>query len=198
MFKITLFFASIFGTLALIVWGITSYLMVDDLAKCDMPNPLISACAPADAIVAVSGGDTPARTDEAIKLYLDGWAPTLVFSGAALDTTGPSNAEAMKRQALAAGVPESAILTDSESRDTAQNASRTFRLLEDKKRIILVTSPYHQHRASLEFEHVFGQGVDIVNHPTSTDRMWPETWYLTANGWWLAVSETVKTFIVSL
>jgi uncharacterized SAM-binding protein YcdF (DUF218 family) len=198
MVKITLFFATIFGCAALLIWGTTSYLAIDDLAKCDAPDPRVAACAPAEAIVAVSGGDTPARTDEAIKLYLDGWAPILVFSGAALDTTGPSNAEAMKRQALAAGVPESAILLDSDSMDTAQNASRTFSLLADKRRIILVTSPYHQHRASLEFEHVFGQGVEIIDHPTPTDRMWPETWYLTANGWWLAVSETVKTFIVSL
>jgi uncharacterized SAM-binding protein YcdF (DUF218 family) len=198
MFKITLFFASVFGALALTVWGVTSYLAIDDLAKCNAPDPLVVACAPAEAIVAVSGGDTPARADEAIRLYLDGWAPTLVFSGAALDTTGPSNAEAMRRQAIAAGVPESAILIDSDSMDTAQNASRTFSLLADKRRIILVTSPYHQHRASLEFEHVFGQGVDIINHPTPNDRMWPETWYVTANGWWLAVSETVKTFIVSL
>lgn len=198
MVKITLFFATIFGCAALLVWGITSYLAIDDLAKCDAPDPMVAACAPAEAIVAVSGGDTPARTDEAIKLYLDGWAPLLVFSGAALDTTGPSNAEAMRKQALAAGVPESAILLDGDSMDTAQNASRTFSLLADKRRIILVTSPYHQHRASLEFEHVFGQGVEIIDHPTSSDRMWPEAWYLTANGWWLAVSESVKTFIVSL
>lgn len=193
-----MFFAGIGAFLALIVWGITSYLSIDELKNCAVPDTFTAQCAPADAIVAVSGGDTPARTEEAIKLYLDGWAPLLVFSGAALDTTGPSNAEAMKRQAIAAGVPENAVLTDDQSMDTAENASRTFKLLADKDRIILVTSPYHQHRASLEFEHVFGQGVEIVNHPTPTDRQWPETWYVTANGWWLAVSEVIKTFIVSL
>ena len=40
-------------------------------------------CRKADAIVVVSGGDTNARTDEAIKLYKEGWAPLIVVSGAA-------------------------------------------------------------------------------------------------------------------
>ena len=49
----------------------------------------------ADVIVAVSGGDTQARTEEAVKLYKDGWSHNLIFSGAALDANGPSNARAM-------------------------------------------------------------------------------------------------------
>lgn len=198
MLKIIFFFGSIIGLFALTVWGVTAYLVVDDIASCQGPDPLVAQCAPADAIVAISGGDTPARAEEAIELYHQGWAETLVFSGAALDMTGPSNAAAMRKQALAAGVPETAILIDEASVDTAQNASRTFNLVKDSRRIILVTSPYHQHRASLEFERVFGEGVEIVSHPTQTDRMWTKTWYLTSNGWWLALSETAKTFIVSL
>jgi len=42
-------------------------------------------------------------------LYKHDWAKLLIFSGAAADKTGPSNAEAMKRQALAAGIPSSDI-----------------------------------------------------------------------------------------
>jgi uncharacterized SAM-binding protein YcdF (DUF218 family) len=193
-----LFFGSIAALLALIVSGITSYLVIDDIAQCPTPDPLVAQCAPADAIVAISGGDTPARAEEAIKLYHAGWAPTILFSGAALDTAGPSNAAAMRRQALAAGVPESAIVIDETSTDTAQNASRAFILLQGSDRMVLVTSPYHQRRANIEFQQVFGQGVEIVDRPTQSDHIWTKTWYLTANGWWLAVSETAKTFIVSL
>ena len=57
-----------------------------------------------DAIVAISGGRTTVRADKAIELYKKGYAPLLIFSGAALDD-GPSNAFAMRDQALAAGVP---------------------------------------------------------------------------------------------
>jgi uncharacterized SAM-binding protein YcdF (DUF218 family) len=159
---------------------------------------LIAKCAPADAIVAVSGGDTPARAEEAIRLYQAGWAPKIVFSGAALDTSGPSNAEAMRHQAIAAGVPARDVITEGASADTEQNAVRSFALLTDADRLILVTSPYHQHRAALEFHKVFGDSVQIVNRPTQTDHIWTNTWYLTTTGWWLSLSETIKTFMVSL
>lgn len=198
MLKLISFFSTIIGIFALAAWGVSSYLVVDDLAACEAPTPLVAQCAPADAIVAVSGGDTPARAEEAIKLYMNGWAPRLVFAGAALDTSGPSNAAAMRKQALAAGVPDSAILLDETSADTAQNASRTFTLLQDARRIIVVTSPYHQRRAGVEFKKAFGDSVTIVNHPTTTDHVWTGTWYLTSTGWWLGLSETVKTFVVSL
>lgn len=199
MIKLVSTGVAVVAFIALVIWGINSYLTVDDLSTCGTaPNTLVAKCAPADAIVAISGGDTPARAQEAINLYKQGWAPKLVLSGAALDQTGPSNAEAMRKQALAAGVPEDAILLDETSADTEQNASRTQALLSDAKRIILVTSPYHQHRASLEFQHIYGSDVDIVNHPTYSDHLWPSTWYLTTTGWWLALSETAKTAFVSL
>jgi uncharacterized SAM-binding protein YcdF (DUF218 family) len=70
-------------------------------------------------------------------------------------------------------------------------------LLQSAHRIILVTSPYHQRRASIEFGRIFGDNVDIANHPTPSDHAWPPTWYLTSAGWWLALSETVKTVVVS-
>lgn len=198
MLRLTAFCAGILGVVAVIVWGIQSYLVVDDLASCTTPDPLVAKCAPADAIVAISGGDTAARTQTAIELYRAGWAPKLVFSGAALDTSGPSNAAVMRKQALLAGVPDGAIITEETSTDTTQNASQTMALIKDARRIILVTSPYHQHRASLEFAHVFGSGVTIVNHPTSYDWQWPALWFLTPNGWILAIFECIKTAAVSL
>lgn len=198
MLKLILILGGVAALFVLAVSSINAFLTIDDLAKCTVPSPLSGTCAPADAIVAISGGDTPARTQEAIKLYKAGWAPVLVFSGAALDTSGPSNAAVMRAQALAAGVPGDAIIIEETAVDTTQNASHTLQLLGGAHRVILVTSPYHQHRASLEFEHIFGATVDIVNHPTPTDHTWPPTWYLTSTGWWLALSEVVKTAVVAL
>lgn len=174
--------------------AIPLYLAPDDLRKCGKPEPTAS-CGIADAIVAVSGGDTPARTAEAIKLYEEGWADTLIFSGAAQDTSGPSNAEAMKKQALSSGVPERAIVTEEFSRTTAENALNTSRFIveQDLKRVVLVTSAYHQRRASLEFGSRLGPAVTIVNHPVATDKHWPGFWWWTSfRGWWLAVGELVK------
>jgi uncharacterized SAM-binding protein YcdF (DUF218 family) len=184
------------GVLA--VNAIGAYLGPDDLKDCVEPDTLNTKCAPADVIVAISGGDTQARTNEAIKLYKAGWAPKLIFSGAALDTSGPSNAEAMRKQAIKAGVPESALLLDQRAQDTTQNAQGTLELLDQKEtRLILVTSPYHQRRASLEFGRVLGGRVKIINHPTPTDRMWGPRWWASLNGWWLALTETTMSLVIS-
>ena len=74
---ITIIF-SVLGALAIgFFFGIGYYLSPqDNLAK-------------VDAIVAISGGETDARTAEAIKLYKDGWATHIIFSGAALDPNSP-------------------------------------------------------------------------------------------------------------
>ncbi len=64
-----------------------------------------------DAIVAISG-DTGARADTAITLWKAGWAPLIVFSGAAIDPESVSSAEIMRREALRQGVPESAVLAE--------------------------------------------------------------------------------------
>lgn len=188
------------GLLGLALWGaitgVENLLSVDDLKDCSKPVLADPKCAPADAIVAVSGGDTSARVAEAIKLYKDGWANQLVFSGAALDQSGPSNADAMRSQALKAGVPDSAIITEGESLDTAENAFRTSVLIGTSDRIIVVTSPYHQRRAGLEFQYFFGDTVKVLNHPTQHDRQWQNYWWSNSSGWTLAISESIKTLFV--
>jgi uncharacterized SAM-binding protein YcdF (DUF218 family) len=64
------------------------------------------------------------------------------------------------------------------------------------KRIIVVTSEYHQRRAGLEFQYFFGKDITIVNHPTRHDRLWPQYWWTSLRGWSLALSESVKTVFV--
>ncbi|MFZ1458632.1 MAG: YdcF family protein [Candidatus Saccharimonadales bacterium] len=179
----------------LVIFVVPSYLGPDDLKDCAKPQP--GTCAAADAIVAISGGDTTARTGEAIKLYKEGWGNRLIFSGAAADKTGLSNALAMKKYALGLGVPESDISIEEFSQTTAENAVNTGLFIHDNniKRIILVTSAYHQKRASLEFRARLGSDVEIINHPVAHDRQWGEWWWATPSGLWLAFSELVKILI---
>ena len=173
------------------------YLGPDDLSRCQekpVANDLNDACRPSSAIVAISGGDTTARTEEAIKLYKNGWAPKLIFSGAAQDKSGPSNAAAMKQIAISEGVPEEAILIEEASVNTEENARNTRNLVKNNNlnRIILVTSAYHQRRASLEFRKRIGNEVVVFNHPVAHDKQWSSNWYATPAGWWLALGELVK------
>lgn len=67
----------------LVIFGLGSYLSPDDLSKCpEQPNGE-GTCQKADAIVAVSGGNTSIRAAEAIELYQNDWAEYIIFSGAA-------------------------------------------------------------------------------------------------------------------
>jgi uncharacterized SAM-binding protein YcdF (DUF218 family) len=185
---------TLLGLVIFIITAISIYLSPNELRACPAPEPA-GTCGRADAIVAVSGGDTSARADEAIALYQAGWASKLIFSGAAADASGPSNAESMARRALAADVPESNIIVEELSRTTAENALNTSQFIAEHsiERIILVTSAYHQRRASLEFSSTLGPAVTILNHPVPSDRQWVGFWWwTTGKGWWLAGSELVK------
>lgn len=182
------------GAFIVIVVAISFYLQPNSFYGCgEQPSQDAAKCQEADAIVVVSGGDTVARTDEAIKLFRNGWGEYLVLSGAAQDKTGPSNAEAMRIQAEYAGVPASAILTEELSETTEQNAINSQKIFAERNfdSVILVTSGYHQRRAYLEFEKR-AENVQVLNHPLHNDMHWSPFWWITPIGWWFAGGELVK------
>lgn len=177
----------------LVVVGLSVYLAPNDLASCDVTPSTKKGCEAAGAIVAVSGGDTTARTREAIKLYQDGWAPKLIFSGAALDKSGPSNAAVMRNEARSAGVPEEDIIIEEYGETTKENAEKIQSIFDmhEISSVILVTSAYHQRRAGLEFNKR-SQDVSVRNHPVAQDKQWSSWWWATPLGWFLAVGEFIK------
>jgi uncharacterized SAM-binding protein YcdF (DUF218 family) len=178
--------------LVIIIVGLTIYLSPDNLSACGEKPSDTPSCHAADAIVAVSGGDTAARTAEAIRLYENGWAPKLVFSGAAQDKSGPSNAAAMRHEAQVAGVPFKDIILEEYGATTKQNAENTQSILQQNNihDVILVTSAYHQRRAGLEFKT--RSDATVRNHPVAHDDQWSAFWWMTPVGWFLAVSEFLK------
>ena len=184
---------------AVIIIGLSAYLGPNDFAGCGDKPSGVKPCQTADAIVAVSGGDTTARTREAITLFQNGWAPKLIFSGAAQDKSGPSNASAMRTQALVAGVSSDDIIIEEYGATTKQNAENTQNIFKqnDIRSVILVTSAYHQRRASLEFNK---RSVDVAvrNHPVASDNQWSMLWWLTPIGWFLAISEFIKIIVFYL
>lgn len=195
---IRLVFLIVAGLLTVSLIG--TYLGPDDLAKCSSTPSGKEGCSKADAIIAVSGGDTNARTQKAVDLYKRGWADKLIFSGAAADKSGPSNAEAMRKYALTRGVPAGAIIIEGSSETTHENAKLSYGVFKNYNfnRVILVTSAYHQRRASIEFRDSVGDTTEIINHPVKRDNQWSQWWWLTPNGWYLAGSELTKILLVYL
>lgn len=148
-----------------------------------------------DVIVAISGGDTVARTAEAVRLYNDGWAPRIIFSGAALDPTSPSNAQIMAKAAEAQGVPSSAIQLEESAANTQENSADVAIIIKNNgyHQLILVTSPYHQRRASILFERAVAKDVTVLNH-SSADKTWRRSdWWATPYSRALTLSELQKT-----
>lgn len=185
--------------IAAIILGISLYLQPNDFYGCGAePAGAIGKCSGADAIVVVSGGDTNARTDAGIQLYENGWAETLIFSGAAQDKSGPSNAAAMRVRAIQAGVSPDNILIEELSESTQENAENTQSIFTENgyKKIILVTSGYHMRRSVIEFERR-AENVTILSRPLMSDQDWSVWWWVTPRGWWLSIGEIVKIIVSS-
>ena len=153
----------------------------------------------ADAIVVVSGGQTTTRAEYGIELYKQGYAPKIIFSGGALDD-GPSNAIAMRQQAIEAGLSDDNILLDEDAQNTYENAVNSKRLMDDigAKKVILVTSPYHQRRVGQTFKKVLGPGYTVIGS-SAVDSRWSKS------GWWqsgfsfnISMSELYKMLYIGL
>jgi uncharacterized SAM-binding protein YcdF (DUF218 family) len=116
----------------------------------------------AEAIVVLGGGIEDShtlsvislrRTIQGIRLYRQGLAPTIIFSGG---KAGQEVAEAKVMASLAVelGVPSTAIWVETKSNDTWTEALEVARLAQPKgvRKILLVTDPFHMKRASVAFE----------------------------------------------
>ena len=96
------------------------------------------------------------RVRVAVDLYRAGLAPVLCVVGGHCppgyeDT--PGEAEGMARLVRALGVPEGAIRVDRLSTSTVTNAARAAAILlpEGRRRVWLVTQPFHLRRARFHF-----------------------------------------------
>lgn len=86
------------------------------------------------------------RLDTGIALYKDGTVKKLLMSGDGEEPEKYDETAAMKNYAIAAGVPEDDILTDSYGLSTYDSIWRAKRLYGVKSAVI-VTQKYHLHRA---------------------------------------------------
>jgi uncharacterized SAM-binding protein YcdF (DUF218 family) len=93
------------------------------------------------------------RVARGIEVFRQGAAPLLVMSGGGAGIV--PEAEIMQGLALAAGVPEAALIVEPRSRNTLENARETAQLLHARGllAVILVSDRVHLPRAALLFRH---------------------------------------------
>ncbi len=87
----------------------------------------------------------------------------------------------IRDKAVQFGVPQNHILVEDASLHTRENAEYVLEILKkyNMKKVILVTSPFHQLRTYLTFAKVFQPyGIEIINHYANADDWNPATWFL--------------------
>ena len=130
------------------------------------------------------------RTDHAVALYKQGYAPRVLFSGS-VQMSGGDNAKYLKKLAVEKGLPESATHIEDQATSTYQNLlfSRAILLQMHARRVLLVTSPLHQRRAYLVARKVLSNTpIEIVNAPFDS----PETFRSEGFLWISILKEYVK------
>ncbi|MCL4790142.1 MAG: YdcF family protein [Verrucomicrobia bacterium] len=111
-------------------------------------------------ILIVPGGAGGERARWAAQLYTNGIAPKILLTGA-------GDYHGHRAILMAAGVPRDAILIESKSATTRENAEFSARLLREQgiRTAVVVTSWYHSRRALAAFEH-FAPDIRFYSRPS--------------------------------
>lgn len=130
---------------------------------------------PSDIILALGSNDLRVA-EYAALLYLQGWAPRLMFSGNVGALTrgryAQSEAETFAEIAMRRGVPSTSILLEPESTNTGENVVFSRRVLAarglDPESFIVVQKPYMERRAYATFMNFWpGKRVLVSSPPLS-------------------------------
>lgn len=130
------------------------------------------ALAKADVILVLCSHDVRVA-ERGAELFLEGWAPLLVFSGGLGAITrhmwSEPEADLFARTAVRMGVPTERILVENRSTNTGENVLFTKRLLSeagiDPRRFMLVQKPYMERRSYATFRKLWPEKEVIVTSP---------------------------------
>jgi uncharacterized SAM-binding protein YcdF (DUF218 family) len=142
----------------------------------------VSSMPEADAIVVLGGTFSYVKTESGgkyewydadrffggVELYKAGIAKKLIFTGAKMpwaEKDQETEGEALKKYAVAFGVPDTAIKISGLVTTTEDESREVRKLLPQTNKIILVTSAYHMPRSKSLFEK---QGFEITTYPVDS------------------------------
>ena len=136
----------------------------------------------ADAIVVLGGTFSYVKTETGgkyewydsdrffggVELYKAGKANQLIFTGSKMpwaEKVQETEGEALKKYAVAFGVPDTAIKISGLVTTTEDESKEVRKLLPQTNKIILVTSAYHMPRSKSLFER---QGFEVIAYPVDS------------------------------
>jgi len=138
-------------------------------------HQLKHSLAKADAVLVLCSHDIRVA-ERGAQLFLDGWAPLLIFSGGLGAITKnlwrEPEADQFARIAIDMGVPADRILIENRSTNTGENVLFTKRLLADRgvtvRKFIVVQKPYMERRSYATFRKVWPEPELIVTSPQAS------------------------------
>jgi len=147
--------------------------LVDDLAKKIWDyHQLNHKLKKVDCILILGSHDTRVA-ERGAELFLQGWAPLMIFSGGFGKVTKNKwkepEADKFAKIAVKMGVPQEKILIENKSTNTGENILFTKKLLEkhslSPNTFIIVQKPYLERRAYATFKKVWSEKEVIVISP---------------------------------
>jgi uncharacterized SAM-binding protein YcdF (DUF218 family) len=128
-----------------------------------------------DALLVLCSHDV-AVAERGAELWLEGWAPLLIFSGGLGVITSrmwsEPEADQFAEVAKRMGVPAESIVVENRSTNTGENVIFTRRLLAerglDPQTFILVQKPYMERRAYATFRQFWPEKEAVVTSPRAT------------------------------
>lgn len=126
----------------------------------------------ADAILVLCSHDRVVA-ERGAQLFLDAWAPLVIFSGGLGSITSrfwsEPEADQFAKIAVSMGVPSDKILIENRSTNTGENILFTKRLLAEKHidpgKFIVVQKPYMERRSYATFRKLWPEKELVVTSP---------------------------------
>ena len=170
------------------LWALWDYLCENDpIQKSDL--------------IFVFGGGGETRPKEAAKLYKEGWAPRILFTGqkaSYMKEVDIAEAEVLAQVAEKEGVPASDIILEKEAVNTVENATKSIELLkrlgELPQRIILIQIAYQMRRAYLTFKAASDWNPELIKHPAPSGKFKREDYFISKDGWSYIFNEFIKLY----
>ena len=166
-FAVIVISAILFGAFAFLVkerilLAIGDFLVIQDELK------------PVDVIHVIAGDDY--RTDYAIRLYKQGYAKYIFFTGGWCRIHGWKHGEHGQQLALSQGVPPEVIAFDDSIVTSTYSETVRLKAWMDQspvpiRSVIVVSDPFHMHRARWTYRQVLGKKAELLMVPVPFDQI---------------------------
>ncbi len=154
----------------------------------------------ADAIV-VLGGDNGLRVHKGAELFREGYSRRLLLTGIDERFYKPGRPNWRERMSISLGVPRKAIMIDTSSKSTWEEAVNTAETMKKKgwKSVLIVSDPPHMFRLHQTWTKAFKGSSDTFILVATEPPWWnPLLWWMNRKSFQFVISEMKKNLFYTV